>query len=303
MNIADTRTSSACEQNLLVLICPFLYTLLRPIHVLLVICDTAGSSRIYSAFLCNFRLLHPSFFGIVSMYNMTHLREEFTFEETISISDNSRCLRWTCVLHCKFTRFSDTSPCNGLPRACLTFCFWFGFERITTTTKPLRSSAGIASMRKPASREIISDSVEMCDTQACFLHIQLIGTNVWRRNSYNVPPEVDFESSRSPAKSESWNSPIGIVMLYFPRNNVVCTHSRNECKWSKRARRLSQALVHFVIARASLLTDHRIPGLPMRGKYTHFRTIWEHTSDNPPTDFISSSLDWWSWVVLLANSQ
>ena len=232
MNIADTRTSSACEQNLLVLICPFLYTLLRPIHVLLVIFDTAGSSRIYSAFLCNFRLLHPSFFGIVSMYNMTHLREEFTFEETISISDNSRCLRWTCVLHCKFTRFSDTLPCNGLPRACLTFCFWFGFERITTTTKPLRSSAGIASMRKPASREIISDSVELCDAQACFLHIQLIGTHVWLRNSHNVPPEVDFESKRSPAKSESWNSPIGIVMLYFPRNNMVCTYSRNECKWS-----------------------------------------------------------------------
>ena len=44
------------------------------------------------------------------------------------------------------------------------------------------------------------------------------------------------------------------------------------------------------------------------------KTIWEHTCDNSPTDFISSSLKWWSsmhgvdtlqscWVVLLANSQ
>ena len=53
----------------------------------------------------------------------------------------------------------------------------------------------------------ISDSVELWETDVCFLHIQLIGTNVWLPKTHNVPPEVDFESSRSPAKSESWNSP------------------------------------------------------------------------------------------------
>ena len=61
-----------------------------------------------------------------------------------------------------------------------------------------------------------------------------------------------------------------------------------------RFRRLSQALVHFVMDRASLFTDHRISGRPIRAKYRHFRTIWEHTCDNSPTDFISSSLKWWS---------
>ena len=35
----------------------------------------------------------------------------------------------------------------------------------------------------------------------------------------------------------------------------------------KRANRLSQAFVHFVTARASLFTDHRISGLPIRAKY------------------------------------
>ena len=44
--------------------------------------------------------------------------------------------------------------------------------------------------------------------------------------------------------------------------------------------RLSQALVHFVIDRAKLFTDHRISGLPIRAKYKHFRTIWEDTFDN-----------------------
>ena len=40
-----------------------------------------------------------------------------------------------------------------------------------------------------------------------FLHIQFIGTNVWLPETHNVPPEVDFESSRSPGTSESWHSP------------------------------------------------------------------------------------------------
>ena len=42
--------------------------------------------------------------------------------------------------------------------------------------------------------------------------------------------------------------------------------------------------------RASLFTDHRISGRPIRAKYKHFRTIWEYTCDNSPTDFNSSSL-------------
>ena len=29
-----------------------------------------------------------------------------------------------------------------------------------------------------ASKEMISDSVELCETEVCFMHIQLIGTNV-----------------------------------------------------------------------------------------------------------------------------
>ena len=62
----------------------------------------------------------------------------------------------------------------------------------------------------------------------------------------------------------------------------------------KRAKRLSQALVHFVIARANLITDHEITDLPIRAKYKHFGAICEQTVDNSPTDFNSSSLNWWS---------
>ena len=58
-------------------------------------------------------------------------------------------------------------------------------------------------MRELASREIISAAVELCETEVCFLHIQLIGTNVWVPKMHKSPPDVDFESSRSLAKSES----------------------------------------------------------------------------------------------------
>ena len=61
-----------------------------------------------------------------------------------------------------------------------------------------------------------------------------------------------------------------------------------------RFKRLSQALVHFVMDRASLFTDHKISGRPILAKYKHFRTIGEHVFDNSPTDFVSSSLKWWS---------
>ena len=44
----------------------------------------------------------------------------------------------------------------------------------------------------------------------------------------------------------------------------------------KRFRRLSQALVHFVIDRASLFTDHRISGLPIRAKcYASISELFE----------------------------
>ena len=65
-------------------------------------------------------------------------------------------------------------------------------------------------------QERISDSVELCDTEVCSLHIQLIGTNLWLPKMHNVPPDVDFESSRSPAKSESWNSPSLHCCAVFP---------------------------------------------------------------------------------------
>ena len=48
----------------------------------------------------------------------------------------------------------------------------------------------------------------------------------------------------------------------------------------------------WIVQAYSLTIEYQ--GRPIRAKYKHFRTIWEHTCDNSPTDFISSSLKWWS---------
>ena len=67
MNSAGVRTSSTGKSDLLVPICLSLHALLHPIQLLLAIDGTADPSNICLEFLCNFRLVHLSSFGIVSM--------------------------------------------------------------------------------------------------------------------------------------------------------------------------------------------------------------------------------------------
>ena len=100
-------------------------------------------------------------------------------------------------------------------------------------------------MREPASREIISASLELYETEVCFLHIQLIGTNVWLPKMYRIPPDIDFESSTSLAKSESWNNAILRCCAVFP----TLQYCRYSLAWwmyeIKRAKRLSQDFCPF----------------------------------------------------------
>ena len=60
----------------------------------------------------------------------------------------------------------------------------------TETIRSHNSRAGKPSSLNPVSREIISDSVELWETDVCFLHIQLIGTNVWLPKTHNVPQVI-----------------------------------------------------------------------------------------------------------------
>ena len=150
----------------------------------------------------------------------------------------------------------------------------FGAEWSTSITKSQRVRAGIPSIRKPASREMISASVKLCETEACFLHIQRIGTNVWLPKKHKTPPDVDFESSQSPAKSESWNNPNLHCCAVFPTPQYC---RKSFVRWMyeiKRDNRLSQAFVHFVTTRASLFSDHKKTGLPTRARYRYLKTFF-----------------------------
>ena len=104
---------------------------------------------------------------------------------------------------------------------------WVLFPK-TGTIRSHKSRARIPSNLNPASKEMISDSVELCETEVCFLHIQLTGTKARLPKTHNVPLDVDFESSRSPAKSESWNNPSLHFLQHYPHGNIVCLHMCDE---------------------------------------------------------------------------
>ena len=55
-----------------------------------------------------------------------------------------------------------------------------------------------------------------------------MGTNVRLPKTHKILTEVDLVSSRSPAKSESWNNPIDNAEPCFPHENIVGGHSCDE---------------------------------------------------------------------------
>ena len=74
----------------------------------------------------------------------------------------------------------------------------------TETIRSLKSRAGIPSNLNPVSKEMISDSVELCEKLKFVSHTSNLLEQMYDfQKTHNVPREVDFESSRSPAKSES----------------------------------------------------------------------------------------------------
>ena len=91
--------------------------------------------------------------------------------------------------------------------------YQFGAIVILVWQMSQRSNAGKPSIRNPASKDIISE--------VCFLHIQFSGTNVRLPDKHKTPPDVDFESSRSPAKSESWNKPSRQSCAVLPHMTVL----------------------------------------------------------------------------------
>ena len=105
---------------------------------------------------------------------------------------------------------------------------WFEFPR-TATIRSHKSSEGIPSNLNPASKEMTSASVELCETVVCFLHIQLLGTNVWLPKMTDVHLMLmssvqDLRQNQNPETVL-----ICIVVLYYRHDNVVWIRLCDEC--------------------------------------------------------------------------
>ena len=217
-----------------------------------------------------------------------------------------------CLIWIGLCMFGLTTADGFLRGSLLGSSILFGTEWNTSITKPQRVRAGIPSMRKPASKEMISASVELCETEVCFLHIQLIGTNVWLPK-YTRHLLRLISNLQDPLQNQSLETIlVCIVVPCFPHNNIVWI----TCVMNVRdqARQAFVAKICPFCDRTRMFYRPEDIGSPkIRAKYRHFRTICEQTVDNSPTDSCSSSLNWSSmhvvatlkncWVVLFAGSQ
>ena len=147
---------------------------------------------------------------ILASYNCDSFSESNAFERIIKFWWIHVLIQYLFNLGCTLDFYT------GFPCAHLDWFWYMWVVPITSSTKSHKSSEDEPSIRKPASNEMISDSVELWNTDVCFLHIQLIGASVRLPKIHKTPFDVHLESSRSPAKSESWNSPNRQCWVVFP---------------------------------------------------------------------------------------
>ena len=104
----------------------------------------------------------------------------WTFEGTFSIWKNSELSWLVGALIWFFFRVLDMTRCHKFPYAdeSLGLQGWFGCNEILLPNSK-DPKLGYRSIRRPASKEIISASVQLWETEVRFWHLQLIGTNAW----------------------------------------------------------------------------------------------------------------------------
>ena len=83
-----------------------------------------------------------------------------------------------CLIEMELCMFDSTTADGFFHGSLLGPTVLFVTKLNISIIKSQRERAGTPSMRRPASKEMISASVELCETEVWFLHIQLIGTNV-----------------------------------------------------------------------------------------------------------------------------
>ena len=82
----------------------------------------------------------------------------------------------------------------------------------------------------PASKEMISDSVELCETEVCVLHMQLIGTKRLTSEKYTRPLLMWILSPPDLLQNQSLETiQVCTVVLCFPHDNIAGIRLYDEC--------------------------------------------------------------------------
>ena len=234
-------------------------------------------------------------------YNKASWCEKWTFEGTQSMLLNTLVVPWDRL----FALCTLLSLTTGLPGLSWV---WIVFQR-QKTIRSRKSRAGNPSNLNPASKEMISDSVELCETEVCFLHIQLVGTNVWLPKMHNVPPEVDFESSRSPRKIRVLKQSQSPLFCSITHITILFVFTCVMNEWYQSIQAFVTGFGPFCNRSRKLIhiECHLFQFVPIVNILEQFESIRVSIL----TNFISSYSKWWSsmqgvdtllscWVVLFA---
>ena len=152
------------------------------------------------------RLCQCTDVNVYVVYNLSHVKTERTYT-------TQDCCAWlglqfgfgcACLMWCHATSF-------------LVLDLWFPLIELEKSERLLllnpKDQELVFHPGVNLHQEIWARLLLICvRPKVCFLHILLIGTKVWLPKMHNVPPEVDFESSRSLPQSQSLETvPICIV--------------------------------------------------------------------------------------------
>ena len=142
-------------------------------------------------------------------------------------------------------------------------------------------SARIPSDLRLASNEIMSAVVQLF---FFFLQVQLIDTFVWLPKVQNTLPDVDLESARSHAKSESWKKTQPALWCSVSHIAVLSVTTFKIDVGNQSGQAFITGFVPLVIDPVRCFKDH-IQAL---------RTMVTTNFDSSPTVCNSSHLNWWS---------
>ena len=149
-------------------------------------------------------------------------------------------------------------------------------------------------MRKPASKETFSDSVELWDTEVCFLHIQLIGTNVRLPKIHRILPRLIWNLQGLQQSLSLGTIPIDSAVPHYTHGNIVGKHMCDDCKRSNVLRvchMLGSILWLLVQVCFQTKECQAYQTVPCRSIPRQFMIIlWTILRSCP----VSSFLKWWS---------